>query len=206
MANPGNRRLTIGLTGGIASGKSNATRRFEHHGIVVVDADLVAREVVEPGSSALQSLVTLTDSHILNNDGSLDRSALRTLIFNDATLREKVEAILHPAIRQRSEQLTREAFEQQSPYVIGAVPLLVEAGLVDRYDRVLVIDVPVEIQITRVMARDDSSREQALKIIQSQASREARLAVADDVIHNDQSLETLHAQVDALHNVYLTLL
>ena len=194
--------FTVGLTGGIASGKSSVTRHFQSLGVPVVDADIVAREVVEAGRPALTALQALFTESILTHANELDRKKLRNIIFSQPAARKQVESILHPAIRERSAELLARHAEAGADYVVCAVPLLVETGQCDRYDRIAVVDVSVETQLDRVMARDDTSHENALKIIRSQASREERLAVADDIIDNSGTLQSLEARVDELHLLY----
>jgi len=193
---------TVALTGGIASGKSSASRHFEHLGVPVVDSDLIAREVVQPGSPGLDSLIAEFGDVILDN-GELDRAELRTLVFNDNSARERLESIVHPAIRERSIELVSEYAASEASYVICAVPLLVETGQQNRYHRIAVVDVSVDTQIARLLTRDSTTREQAEKILAAQASREERLAVADDVLDNEGTLESLQSQVEALHQRYL---
>lgn len=194
---------TAGLTGGIASGKTSVSNLFQSLGVPIVDADLIAREVVAPGAPALQELTLLFNVPILTNGGELDRQKLREIIFADSAARRKVEGVLHPAIRKLSNERVQQHAADNANYVICAVPLLVETGQADRYDRIAVVDVPVEVQIERLMARDNTTREDANRILQSQASREQRLAAADDIIDNTGSLEELEVQVRLLHERYL---
>lgn len=196
------RPLRIGLTGGIASGKSTATQRFAELGVPVIDADVASRKVVEPGTPGLAQVVERFGAGVLT-DGRLDRRALRDLIFKDASLRQALDAILHPLIRAEME---REASQVQAPYVIMAIPLLVEGGSAGkRVDRVLLVDADEAQQIQRLQARDGSSVEQARLILDSQASRAARLAAADDVLLNSGSVAELRQAVDRLHEQYLQL-
>jgi len=192
----------IGLTGGIASGKSSVTRLLEEWGVPVVDADLVAREVVEPGTAALVALENMFGNSIIKGNGELDRSALRKIIFDHPAERKRVESILHPAIRKRCDKLIHQFALSGADYCVCAVPLLVESGQVDLYHRILVVDVPEEVQIKRIMARDHANEADALKILQSQASRQKRLDAADDIINNDGSLDSLREQVMKLHVFY----
>jgi len=194
---------TVGLTGGIASGKSSVTKLFEKLGTPIVDADVIAREVVLPGTSTLLKLQSQFDQHILTNTGELDRKKLREIIFSNDSAREKVESILHPAIRERSATLVVEHAEQGAQYVICAIPLLVETGQIGSYDRIAVVDVSIETQISRIIARDNTTRKEALSILQSQATREQRLAVADDIIDNSGSWSDLDTRVLELHTNYL---
>lgn len=177
--------LIIGLTGGIASGKSTITHLFSAHGVGHVDADDVARDIVAPGEPVLELLVERYGASILMPEGGLDRRALREIIFNDSAERSWVEAVMHPAIRQRMfEQIAR----QKGPYTLLVVPLLFETGLDQQVDRVLVIDVPEDVQRARLKARDHSSEAQIEAILKAQLSRKERLARADDIIDNSLTL------------------
>ena len=198
-------RFVIGLTGGIAAGKSEVSRRFEALGITVADADLAARAVVAPGSEGLARIAAHFGRDILLADGQLDRAALRARIFASAQERHALEAITHPAIRQ----LLRETCEQaEGPYAIAAIPLLTEAGGRQQYpwlDRILVVDVPVAVQHARLMQRDGIDTALADRMIAAQASREARLALADDVVVNDGHPDHLQAHVERLDHAYRAL-
>src|SRR5258708_4535666 len=175
-------RLRIGLTGGIASGKSTGTQRFAELGVPVIDADVAARSVVERGKPGLEQVVRRFGPGVLDASGNLDRPALRALIFSDRASRQALDAILHPLIRPDMEQ---QAAAAQGPYLVIAIPLLIEGGRPrDRIDRVLVVDVDEALQLQRVQARDGSSLTEARAILASQAGREARLAAADDVLRN----------------------
>jgi dephospho-CoA kinase len=197
------RPLRIGLTGGIASGKSTVTQRFGELGVPVIDADVASRSVVEPGKPGLAQVVARFGTGVLDADGQLDRSALRNLIFKDSSLRQALDAILHPLIRVEME---RETTQSEGPYVVMAIPLLVEGGSAGkRMDRVLVVDADETLQIQRLQARDGSSVEQARAILASQASRAARLAAADDVLLNTGTVAELRQNVDRLHEQYLQL-
>lgn len=195
-------RSVIGLTGGIAAGKSEVSRRFEALGVTVADADLAARAVVAPGSEGLARIAAHFGDTILQADGQLDRAALRARIFDSAQERQALEAITHPAIRQ----LLRESCEQaKGPYAIAAIPLLTEAGGRQQYpwlDRILVVDVPVAVQHARLMQRDGIDAALADRMIAAQASREARLALADDVVVNDGHPDHLQAHVERLDRAY----
>jgi dephospho-CoA kinase len=194
-------RLRIGLTGGIASGKSTVSQRFAELGIAVIDADVAARAVVEPGTPGLEQVVQRFGSGIVRPDGELDRSALRELIFNDPAARRDLDAILHPLIRAHMEQ---QAAAAAGPYLILAIPLLVEGGSSrERLDRILVVDVDEAVQLQRVQARDGISIAQARAILGSQASRAARLEAADDVLQNGGTVAELRQAVDRLHERYL---
>lgn len=194
--------LKIGLTGGIASGKSAAGRCFEALGVPVIDTDQLAREVVAPGEPALQAVVDALGSDLLTPEGSLDRRALRARVFANAAMRQRLEGILHPAIRQA---LAARLATISAPYVVIAIPLLAETGRSDRVDRVLVIDCPPETQLTRLLARDGETEAGARAILAAQASREARLAIADDVVENIGSIDDLARQILALHQHYQAL-
>jgi dephospho-CoA kinase len=196
-------RLRIGLTGGIASGKSTVTQRFAELGVPVIDADVASRSVVEPGTPGLAQVVQRFGPEVLDAQGRLDRRALRALIFNDTDSRRALDAILHPLIRAEMEFKVAAA---QGPYAVMAIPLLIESGNARaRVDRVLVVDVDEALQIQRVQARDGGSPEQARAILASQASRSARLAEADDVLLNAGSVADLRHAVDRLHEQYLQL-
>jgi dephospho-CoA kinase len=194
------RRLSIGLTGGIASGKSTVAQRFIELGVPVIDADASARAVVAPGKPGLAAVSERFGPRVLAENGELDRRALRDLIFKDPGLRRDLEAILHPLIRADMEQSAELAV---GPYVVMDIPLLVEGGSRDRVDRILVVDVDEAVQLQRVMARDGCTSEQAQAILASQASRSARLAAADDVLLNTGTVTDLRQAVDRLHARYL---
>jgi len=196
--------FVIGLTGGIASGKSALGRAFESLGVTVVDADVVAREVVAPGP-VLSRIAERFGQHVLQADGTLDRRTLRELVFADEELRLALEAITHPAIRER---LRAQCDAAPGPYVIAAIPLLTEAGGRRVYpwlDRVLLVDAPVSLQRERLMARDGIDAALAERMIAAQASREQRLALADDVVVNDGEPAHLEARARELAAQYLAL-
>lgn len=191
----------IALTGGIASGKSAVSERFAAHGIEVIDADVVARELVAPGAPALREIVALFGADMLDRSGGLDRRAMRERVFADADARRRLEGILHPRVRRA---LRERAGAAQSAYVMLAIPLLVESGGGYAWvDRVLVVDVPRDVQRARLMQRDGVDGRLADSMLDAQASREQRLAIADDVITNDGSLAELDDAVDVLHRRYL---
>jgi dephospho-CoA kinase len=196
-------RLRIGLTGGIASGKSTVARRFAELGVAVIDADAAARTVVAPGTPGLAEVAKRFGPGVLTGTGELDRRALRDLIFGDSGSRRDLESILHPLIRA---EMDRSAQQAPGPYIVMAIPLLVEGGSRGRVDRVLVVDVDEDLQLRRVMARDGCTLEQARSILAAQASRPARLAAADDVLQNDGTVTDLRQAVDRLHERYLRLL
>lgn len=195
--------LLIGLTGGIASGKSFVSSAFEDLGVPVIDADVLARKVVEPGSVGLQQLIEHFGTDILTDAKELDRAALRQIIFSDSAHRKTVDAVLHPLIRDRSDQQVKIRQDQGHAYTIYAIPLLVETGQQERFDRIIVVDVPEAIQISRLMARDGGSIEKAQSILAAQATRQERAAIADDIIDNSGSEEDTLKRVLLLHNNYL---
>lgn len=196
------RPFTVALTGGVASGKSEVERRFAALGVQVIDADVVARELVEPGGAALDAVVQAFGADVLNRSGGLDRAAMRRRVFADAGARTRLEAILHPRIRgilhERSGALA-------DGYALLVIPLLLEGGEYAWVDRVLVVDVAPETQLERLMARDGITRELAESMLAAQATRAARLAIADDIIDNSGAPAALDAQVAALHRRYLEL-
>jgi dephospho-CoA kinase len=196
----GSMAYTVALTGGIGSGKSTVADAFAAYGIDVVDADLIARQVVEPGTAALMSIEEHFGSRVINADGSLNRRALRDRVFASPAEKGWLNGLLHPLIHQQTQRLLAQA---TSPYVLWVVPLLVENQLQTKADRVLVIDVSQETQILRTMQRDGVSREHAEQIISAQATREARLAVADDVIDNNGAPDAISSDVARLHAAYL---
>jgi len=193
------RPLLIALTGGIASGKSAAADKFAQLGAPVLDTDQIARDVVEPGAATLAQLVAEFGADILDPSGRLDRAGMRERVFKDPSQRKRLEAITHPAIRA---ELARRSQEAGGAYQIHVIPLLVEGGRGDAYDRVLVVDCPEEDQLQRLMKRDGSSEAQARSILAAQATREQRLAAADDVIVNTGTLQDLQRAVETLHRNY----
>ena len=195
----------IGLTGGIASGKSALEKAFTKQGVVVADADLLAREVVAPGEPALAAVVERFGADVLQADGQLDRAALRVRVFGDPDQRRALEAILHPAIRARLEAICRAA---PGPYAIATVPLLTEGGGRAAYPwlhRILVVDTPAAVQKARLMQRDGIDATLADQMMAAQASRAERLALADDIVVNDGDIHHLQHAADALHLRYLAL-
>jgi len=192
----------LGLTGGIGSGKSAAADAFAQLGIEVIDADHAARWVVEPGRSALVKIVDRYGDAILLDDGQLNRAALRERIFADPEQRQWLEGLLHPLIRAEIKQFLDSA---QSPYAILVSPLLIESGQYKNVQRVLVVDVPPELQLARAMQRDQVSEEQLQAIMQAQLKRDERLKHADDVLSNAADKVALQREVLRLHNFYLTL-
>lgn len=186
--------MRIALTGGIASGKSTVADMFAERGAVIIDSDVLAREVVEPGTPGLREIVERFGKDILSPNGTLDRPALGKLIFADDEARRDLNAITHPRVRARANELTRNAPE--GAVVIQVIPLLLEAKLVDNFDVVIVVDIPEELQLERLMERNRFTRDEALARIRSQVTRAERLAVADHVIDNSGSRAHTHRQVD----------
>ncbi|RDU94835.1 dephospho-CoA kinase [Trinickia dinghuensis] len=196
--------FAVGLTGGIGSGKTTVADLFAAQGAAVVDTDVIAHRVTAPGGAAMPLIEQAFGPRFVAPDGSLDRAKMRALVFSDDAAKARLEAITHPLIRSETE---REREAAQGPYVVIVVPLLVESGTwTSRVDRVLVVDCDVETQIARVIRRNAFAREQVLAIIARQATREARLAAADDVVVNDGTpLEALAREVRRLHRHYLAL-
>ena len=192
----------VGLTGGIATGKSTVAAMFVDLGVPVIDSDHIAREIVQPGQPALTDIVATFGPEVLDTRGQLDRRRLRALVFADDALREQLEAILHPRVRTAMLQATARI---GGPYQLLVVPLLVEVGFQEHVDRVLVVDCPVEVQLQRLTARDGETGESAELMIRAQADRQDRLGEADDTITNTGDLATTRQQVEALHNTYCQL-
>ena len=194
---------SVGLTGGIGSGKSVVARLFTEHGIVIIDSDEISHELTAPGGSSIELIRGEFGANMIRADGALDRDKMRRLVFADEGARKTLEAILHPLIRKES---ARRLGNAGSAYAICVVPLLVEQGVDrSRYQRVLVIDCSESEQISRVMRRNGLPESEVRNILATQATREARLAAADDVIDNSGPLDTLAHQVANLHEKYLTL-
>ena len=196
------RAYRVGLTGGIASGKSTAAKFFGALGVPILDSDQIARDVVEPGQPPLGQLVERFGPSILTPDGHLDRPALREIVFSDPMARADLEALTHPAIGAAMEARSAAA---GGPYQILIIPLLVEKNLSAHVDRVLVVDCEEQLQLKRLRAREGSTLEQARAILNAQVPRAARLKAADDVIHNDTDMNAVREQVAALHARYLDL-
>ena len=196
------RAFRVGLTGGIASGKSTAAKFFGALGVPILDSDQVAREVVEPGQPPLERLVERFGRGILTPDGHLDRPALRNIVFSDPKARADLENLTHPAIGAAMEARSAAA---GGPYQILVIPLLIEKNLGSQVNRVLVVDCEEELQIRRLHTRDGSTRAQAQAILDAQVSRSARLKAADDVIRNDADMGAVQTQVAELHARYLEL-
>ena len=194
--------LKIGLTGGIGSGKTAASDHFARLGAEVIDTDLLSRELVEPGQPALAAIVDHFGPQVLTADGRLDRARLRERVFDDPVARRRLEAILHPRIR---DAMLARAERSTAPYVVFVIPLLFETGQQSLVDRVLLIDVPEDLQRARVAARDGLDPTRIDRIMAAQTDRATRLGHADDVICNDGSIEDLRAAVEKLHRKYLQL-
>jgi len=212
--------LRIGLTGGIASGKSTVANIFAELGATIIDTDIIAREVVAPGQPALDEIVAAFGESLIDGDGHLDRGALRKLVFADDAARKRLEAIVHPRIQDETRRQSHAAEIRQvritepnqglanhppATYQIIVVPLLVDSNLKEFVDRVLVVDCDEATQIRRLTARDAESEGQARRMLAAQSSREERLAIADDVIRNNGNLASTRDQVVALHEIYRSL-
>jgi dephospho-CoA kinase len=203
MAMPrGNLPFTIALTGGIASGKTLVSNEFKRLGVMIIDTDVISHQIVEPGQPALLEIANTFGPDILDQNGRLRRKHLRGLIFTDPDARRRLESILHPLIRQEVADAISEVTDD---YCILVIPLLAERGAYPDIDRVLLVDVEPETQISRLMARDHTSREQAERALASQASREQRLVIADDVIDNSGSPENVRREVALLNREYIKL-
>lgn len=202
MATARNQTYCIGLTGGIASGKTAVASAFESLGILVADADVAARDAVAAGSDGLAEVVAAFGVDVLDADGRLDRASMRKRVFGDDSARKRLEAIIHPRVR---ETLARQCAQASSPYAIAAIPLLAEVGARTAYpwlQRILVVDVPVDVQRERLTRRDGIDAALADRMIAAQATRDQRLAIADDIIVNTGSLEDLSRHVAALDARY----
>jgi dephospho-CoA kinase len=200
-------KYVVGISGGIGSGKTTVTDLFATYSIAVIDADVIAREVVEPGSPALKAIIdkfgqSVIDSSIGSSSGTLDRAKLRTLVFNDSEIKNWLNQLLHPAIRQQMLLQTQQA---TSAYCLLSVPLLVENKLYEHVDRVVIVDVDEQTQLQRTLLRDKTNEQQIRAIMSSQATRQQRLAVADDVIDNNGNVDDLSEQVAHLHKHFLQL-
>ena len=194
--------LKIGLTGGIGSGKSTAAERFLKLGAPVIDADVIAREIVEPGKPALEAVIAAFGDQVVGEDGRLDRKALRNIVFADPEQKSRLERILHPQIyTEILHQLEQTAY----PYCVVVIPLLAESKRNYPLDRILVVDLPEKLQIARTSTRDQESEKHVEQIIRSQASRQQRLSIADDVIENSGTPAALLKNIDSLHQKYLEL-
>jgi dephospho-CoA kinase len=192
----------VALTGGIASGKSTVAALFAGLGVPVIDLDQIAREVVAPGSELLAKVLARFGPAVRSADGTLDRAALRELVFRDPVARRELEALLHPAIRARAAERSARA---GGPYQIIVIPLLAESGSAAEYDRVLVVDCPEELQRQRLAQRDRAGSTLVAAALAAQATRAERLKLATDVIRNDATLEALRPRVQELHAQFLQL-
>tara|TARA_B100001057_G_scaffold389108_1_gene396758 strand:+ start:123 stop:713 length:591 start_codon:yes stop_codon:yes gene_type:complete len=192
--------MIIGLTGGIGSGKSAAANFFQNEGISVIDTDQLARKVIEKDTPGYSKVVDSFGANILDNNDSIDRAKLREEVFHDNEKRKILESITHPLVR---ELMVQKISSSTSPYSIIMVPLIFETNSAKNYDRVLVIDCDVEIQLARATIRDENSADLIQKIIDSQCSRSERLSIANDVIPNNNSIEDLKKRSLAMHNFYL---
>jgi dephospho-CoA kinase len=199
--------LVIGLTGGIGSGKSAVADAFGKLGAALVDTDAIAHELTAPGGAALPEIRRLFGEGVVDGSGAMDRKRMRALVFSDAQARQRLEALLHPMIRAESERRIAAAFAGgQAPYVVHVVPLLVESpDYRARVGRVLVVDCPEALQVSRVRQRSGLAEDEVKRIIASQIQRESRLAAADDVIDNSGTISALQQQVRRLHEKYLAL-
>lgn len=194
--------LRIGLTGGIGSGKTAVSDMFRSLGVPVFDADVIAREIVEPGTPAYNQVIDLFGEKVVSDDGSLKRDLIRDIVFRDAELKRRLEEIIHPRVQKEMENRVKSC---DYPYCILSIPLLFETNADDRVDRVLVIDAEEQLQLDRILKRDNLSVEQAHAIMSSQADRHSRLKAADDIIDNNGSPEATRKQVEEMHEKYLEL-
>ena len=192
--------LVVGLTGGIGSGKTTVANGFSALGVPVIDTDVLARELVEPGQPALDEIISTFGTEATTADGRLDRNYMRQLIFTDPARKSQLEAILHPKIRQRIRALLAKI---QHAYCIVVIPLLFETRQTDLVDRILVVDAPEKEQLTRVAVRDSLSDNAIMAIINTQANRNTRLAAADDIIVNDRGMSELTGHIQKLHRYYM---
>ena len=213
--------MRVALSGGIASGKTIVSNSLKDHGVPIIDTDILAREAVLPGTEGLQRIVERFGESILDKNNTLDRNKLRDIVFSENTdrsigyavrestsdnnARQDLESILHPLIRQLADERLDALDKSTTPYAVVVIPLLVETGQQNSYDHVVIVDVDPEIQIKRLMARDNSTREQAERILASQASRKQRLAAADDVIFNSSTVKAVELQVRKIHEHLLRL-
>lgn len=191
--------LKIGLTGGIGSGKTVVTDLFAELSVPVIDADCISRDAVKKGQPAYDKIIEVFGPDIIDETGELLRDHLRALVFNDAGLKKQLESIIHPEVRR---QIQKQLESVTHPYCIISIPLLIESGLQHTVDRILVVDAPEQLQVSRACARDASSREDIMKIIRTQAGREERLRQADEIITNDRDIPNLKLQVAELNEKY----
>jgi dephospho-CoA kinase len=194
--------LRIALTGGIGSGKSTVASKFQQLGVPVIDTDVISRNIVKPGKTCLKTIIHEFGADLLTNEGTLDRGKLSNIIFNDEDSKKMLEEILHPVIYQEiNEQISTVDY----PYCLIVIPLLIETQAMDRYDRILLVDIPEHIQIKRATERDNTSTQIVEKIIKNQANRKQRLRYANDIIDNSVKIEELNKAVHRLHDKYLEL-
>lgn len=189
----------VGLTGGVASGKSTVSHLFAALGVTIIDADLIARQLLEKNTDCFKQVVQLFGDKVLLDNGEINRPFLRELIFTDAAAKQAVEQIIHPNVRK---QMLATAAISETPYCILVVPLLIEADMLDLVDRTLVVDIPVRLQLQRLCQRDSLTEQQARRMLDSQASRDERLQAADDIIDNQGDTDTLQKKVKQLHLFY----
>jgi dephospho-CoA kinase len=194
------RTLRVALTGGIGSGKSTVSSEFQALGTPIIDSDVISRTIVKPGKPCLKAIIDELGNDLLNDSGELDRHKLRNIIFNDSEAKRKLEDILHPVIYQ---EIEREISNVDFPYCLVVIPLLIETQAMDKFDRILLIDVPEHIQLLRAARRDKTSTEAIQNIIKNQISREQRLKYADDIIDNSVKIDDLSDSVHKLHDFYL---
>ena len=194
--------MIVGLTGGIGSGKSAAANFFQNEGITVIDADGLSREVIEEGTPGFASIVEYFGSKIIDSDGSINREHLRKEVFDDDKKKKLLESIIHPLVR---DLMVKKIAASKSPYSIVMVPLIFETNSMSNYNRILVIDCDPKIQLERAMLRDNNSKAQIKKIMDSQCSREERISIANDIIPNNDTLENLKIRSIAMHKFYLGL-
>jgi len=193
--------MKVGLTGGVASGKSTVAKMFADLGITVIDTDVIAREVVTPGQPAIAEIRQAFGEDVIAADGGLDRKAMRALVFADDAKRQALERILHPRIRESAK---RQSANAAGPYHLVVVPLLTESPMREEMDRIVVVDCSEDVQLARLLERDADTEQQARRIIAAQTDRDSRLAIADDVIDNGGDLEATRRQVAELHEKYLS--
>lgn len=203
MGNSGiNDILKIGLTGGIGSGKSTVCEYFNKLGVPVIDADKIAYELVQPDKPAYIKIIELLGKQYIKDDGKLDRKKIRDYVFSDTGIKKQLEEIIHPLV---FEEIEKNIALLDYPYCIICIPLLVETNSQNTVDRILVVDIPEEIQLDRASTRDDTEKSEIIKIINSQEKRSKRLEVADEIIKNDGNKEKLREQVADLHKIYMKL-
>tara|TARA_Y100001970_G_scaffold280093_1_gene388527 strand:- start:7804 stop:8391 length:588 start_codon:yes stop_codon:yes gene_type:complete len=194
--------MIVGLTGGIGSGKSAAANFFQNEGIIVIDADGLSREVIEEGTPGFATIVENFGSKIIDSNGSINRAHLRKEVFDDDDKKNLLESIIHPLVR---DLMVKKIAASKSPYSIIMVPLIFETNSMSNYNRILVIDCDPKLQLERAMLRDNNSKAQIQKIMDSQCSREERISIANDIIPNNDSLENLKIRSIAMHKFYLGL-